>query len=188
MADPKIKISLKNSGFARVTHSDTRPDNEQLFLTKNIASLYCWSFGPSETGKTHFIYNWIKVGLFQHQFDKIYFFINTRNKFTMLLRKTENLEFVQGVNFELSSKIFKKQPYNALVNLGRFKRRCLQFKSVGWYCYCWRTSSIESCLQKGLFVSSKETWARRWAVELQNKHNVRFESPCDVMQFNALSA
>ena len=30
--------------------------------------------GPSETGKSQLIYNWLKIGTFQPKFDKIYFF------------------------------------------------------------------------------------------------------------------
>ena len=30
--------------------------------------------GPSETGKSRLIYNWLKIGTIQPKFDKIYFF------------------------------------------------------------------------------------------------------------------
>ena len=43
--------------------------------------------GPSETGKSQFIYNWLKIGTFQPKFDKISFFINISNILTMLCKK-----------------------------------------------------------------------------------------------------
>ena len=39
--------------------------------------------GPSEAGKLQLIYNWLKNGTFQQRLDKIYFFINIPNPFTM---------------------------------------------------------------------------------------------------------
>ena len=55
--------------------------------------------GPSETGKSQLIYNWLKIGIFQPKFDKIYFFINTP-LYNVMQKENKNLEFVQGVNFE----------------------------------------------------------------------------------------
>ena len=57
--------------------------------------------GPSETGKLQRIYNWSKVGTFQPKFDKIYFFYQHSQPLSNVIQKEiENLEFVQGVNFE----------------------------------------------------------------------------------------
>ena len=58
--------------------------------------------GPSETEKLLLIYNWLKTGIFKPTLGKIYFFHN----FSQLLHdvmqnEIENLEFKQGVNFEL---------------------------------------------------------------------------------------
>ena len=57
----------------------------KLNSTKN------WVFislaGPSETGKSQLICNWLKIGTFQPKFDKIYFFINIPNLFTMLCKR-----------------------------------------------------------------------------------------------------
>ena len=44
----------------------------ELFSTKNRVSNPL--VGPSETGKSHLILNWLKLGTFQPNFDKIYFF------------------------------------------------------------------------------------------------------------------
>ena len=70
----------------------------KLISTKN--RVFISLVGPSETGKSQLIYNRLKIGTIQPKFDKIYFFINILNLFTMLCKKIENLEFVRGVNFE----------------------------------------------------------------------------------------
>ena len=47
--------------------------------------------GPSETGKSQPLYNWLKNGTFQQKFDKIYFFINILNLFMLLCRKKSKI-------------------------------------------------------------------------------------------------
>ena len=59
----------------------------------------------------------------------------------------------------------KKQRYKVVVNLWLFMWRDLQFKRVGWYCNCWKTLWIEYKLHSAPLVSSRQTWARRWAPE-----------------------
>ena len=57
--------------------------------------------GPSETGKLQFIYKWLKIGTFQPEFDKIYFFYqHSQPLYNVMQKEIENFEFVQGVNFE----------------------------------------------------------------------------------------
>ena len=57
--------------------------------------------GPSETGKLTPIYNWLKIGTFQPKFDKIYvFYQHSQPLYDVMQKENENLEFVQGVNFE----------------------------------------------------------------------------------------
>ena len=57
----------------------------KLISTKN--RVFISLVGPSETGKLQRIYNWLKIGTFQAKFDKIYFFINIPNLFTMLCKR-----------------------------------------------------------------------------------------------------
>ena len=45
---------------------------KKLISTKN--PVFISLVGPSETGKSQFIYNWLKIGTIQPKFDKIYFF------------------------------------------------------------------------------------------------------------------
>ena len=57
----------------------------KLISTKN--GVFISLVGPSETGKSQLIYNWLIIGTFQPKFDKIYFFINISNLYTMLCKK-----------------------------------------------------------------------------------------------------
>ena len=57
--------------------------------------------GPSETGKSQIIYNWLKIGIFQAKFDQFYFFSqHSQPPYDFMQKEIENLEFVRGVNFE----------------------------------------------------------------------------------------
>ena len=59
--------------------------------------------GPSETGKSQLIYNWLKFGTFQPKFDKIYFFYqHSQLLYDVMQKEIENLEFVQGVNCDVN--------------------------------------------------------------------------------------
>ena len=56
--------------------------------------------GPSETGKLQVIYNWLKIGTIQPKFDKNFFYQHSQPLYNVMQKEIENLEFVQGVNFE----------------------------------------------------------------------------------------
>ena len=45
---------------------------KKLISTKN--RFFISLVGPSETGKSQLIYNWLKTGTFQPKFDKFYIF------------------------------------------------------------------------------------------------------------------
>ena len=71
----------------------------KLISTKNrvLISLV----GPSKTGKLQFIYNWLEIGTFRSRFDKIYFFYqHSQSLYAVMQKEIENLDFVQGLNFE----------------------------------------------------------------------------------------
>ena len=71
----------------------------KLISTKN--QVFISLVGPSETGKSHLIYNWLKIGTFQPRFDKIYFsYQHSQPLYDVKQKEFENLEFVQGVNIE----------------------------------------------------------------------------------------
>ena len=57
--------------------------------------------GPSETGKSKLIYSLLQNGTFHSKIDSIHFFNQYFQPLLVNLKKgIENLEFVQGVNFE----------------------------------------------------------------------------------------
>ena len=71
----------------------------KLISTKN--RVFISLVGPSETGKSQFIYNWLKIGTLQPNFDKVYFpYQHSQPLYDVMQKEIENLEFVQGVNFE----------------------------------------------------------------------------------------
>ena len=81
-------------------------NNNKLISTKN--RVFISLVGPSATGKTQFIYNRSNIGTFQPKFDKIYFFYqHSQPLYDVISKEIENLEFVQGVNFEIID-FFKK--------------------------------------------------------------------------------
>ena len=71
----------------------------KLISTKN--RIFISLVGPSETGNLYLIYNWLKIGTFQPKFDKIYLFYQlSQPPYNVIQKEIENLEFVQGANFE----------------------------------------------------------------------------------------
>ena len=70
----------------------------KLISTKN--KVFISLVGPSETGKSLLIHNWLKIGTFQPKFDKIYFFYqHSQPLYGAMQKEIENHESVQGVNF-----------------------------------------------------------------------------------------
>ena len=71
----------------------------KLISTKN--RVFISLVGPSEIGKSQLNYNCPKIGTFQPECDKIYFF-NQQSQplYDVIQKNNEYLEFVRGVNFE----------------------------------------------------------------------------------------
>ena len=70
-----------------------------VISTKNLGFIPL--VGPSETGKSQLIYNWLESGTFQPRFDKLYFFYqHSQPLYDVMQKAIEILEFVQGVNVE----------------------------------------------------------------------------------------
>ena len=69
----------------------------KLISTKN--RVFISLVGPSETGKSQCLCNWLKIGTFQPKFDKIYFFYqHSQPLYDVMQKEIESLEFVRGVN------------------------------------------------------------------------------------------
>ena len=87
----------------------------KLISTKN--RVFISLVGPSETGKSHLIHNWLKIGTFEPKFDKTYFFYqHSQPLYDVMQKEIENLEFVRGLNFEFIDSL-KKQRHKKLVNI-----------------------------------------------------------------------
>ena len=124
------------------------------------------------------------MGPFNQLLKKFTFFQHSQTFYDVMQEEIGNIEFVQGVNFELIDSL-KKQRYKKLFNLCRFMWRELQFKSFFWHCYCWQTSwsgLSTFYIKQNLFHQSK--LGREF--DLQNSHIVLFKSPRDVMQVSTL--
>ena len=75
----------------------------KLISTKN--RVFISLVGPSETGKSQLIYNWLRTGTFQPKFDKIYFFINIPNLFTISCKRKLKISSLRGVEFEYTDSL-----------------------------------------------------------------------------------
>ena len=81
----------------------------KLISTKN--RIFISLVGPSDSGKTYLIHEWLKVGTFQPKFDKIYcFYQHPQPLYDVMQKEIDNLEFVQGVHFEFINSLKKKVP------------------------------------------------------------------------------
>ena len=69
-------------------------------LTSTKNRVFISLVGPSESSKSQFIYQWLKNETFQPNFDKILFFYqHFQPLYDVMLKEFENIEIVQGVNF-----------------------------------------------------------------------------------------
>ena len=71
----------------------------KLIFTKN--RVFISLVAPSESEKLQLNYKWLKIGTLQPKFDMIYFFYqHFQPLYEVMQKEIENLEFVEGVNFE----------------------------------------------------------------------------------------
>ena len=57
--------------------------------------------GPIGSGKSHLLHEWITVGTFQPESDKIYYFYqHYQSHYGLMSKEVENIEFKEGVDFE----------------------------------------------------------------------------------------
>ena len=154
----------------------------KLVSTKN--RVFISLVGPSETGKSQLIYNWLKIGTFQPKFDKIYYFYqHSQPLYDVMQKEIENLEFVLGVNFE----IIHSLENNGTKYLLSFDDSCEEIcnsKAFVDIATAGRHRGLSTIyIKHNLFHQSK----LGRDVELQNTHIVLFNSPRDVMQVTTLS-
>ena len=134
--------------------------------------------GPSETGKSQPIYNWLKIRTFQPKFDKIYFFYqHSQPLYDVMKKQIENLEFVQGLNFEFIDSLKN----NGTKYLSIFDNSCEEIRNSKAFvdiATAGRPRGLSTIhIKHNIFHQSK----LGRDVELQNTHIVLFKSPRDVM-------
>ena len=154
----------------------------KLISTKN--RVFISFVGPSETGKSQLIYNCLKVGTLEPKFDKIYFFYqHSQPLYNVMQKEIENLEFVQGVNFEFTDSIKNNGTKYLLI----FDNPCAEICNSKIFVDIATTGRHRGLstiyIKHNLFHQSKVGRD----VELQNTHIVLFKSPRDVMQITTLS-
>ena len=154
----------------------------KLISTKN--RVFISLVGPSETGKSQLIYNWLKIGTFQPKFDKIYFFYqHSQPLYDVMQKEFENLEFVQGINFEIIDSLKNNGTKYLLIFDDSCEKIC-DSKALVDIATDGRHRGLSTIFIKhNLFHQSK----LGRDVQLQNTHIVLFKSPRDVMEVTTLS-
>ena len=153
----------------------------ELISTEN--RLFFSLVGPSETRKSQLIYNWVKMGTFQPNFDKIYFFYqHSQPLYDVMQKEIENLEFVQGVNIEFIDSLKNNGAKYLLI----FDDSCEEIRNSKAFvdiATAGRHRGLSTIyIEHNLFHQSK----LGRDVELQKGHIVLFKSPRDVMQVTTL--
>lgn len=139
--------------------------------------------GPSGCGKSQLIVNWLTQGTFQPSFDKIiYFYQHFQPLYESMERKINNIEFIQGVDFEFINNL----PNNGTNYLLIFDDSCDEISKSRDFvkiATAGRHRGLNTIyIKHNLF--HKSSLGRD--VELQNTHIVLFKSPRDVMQISRL--
>ena len=154
----------------------------KIIFTKN--RVFVSLVGPSEAGKTQYIYNWLRIGNFQPKFNKNYF-LNQHSQllYNVMQKGIENLEFVRGVNIEFIDSLKNNGTKYLLFSDDSCEEiwNSKAFVEVAAAERHWGLSTIY--IKHNLFHQSK----LGRDVELQNTHIVLFKSPRDVMQVTTLS-
>ena len=139
--------------------------------------------GPSETGKSQPNYNWLKIGTFHQKFDKICFFYQHSQPFYNVMQKeVENLEFVQGVIFELIDSLKNNGTKYFLLFDDSCEEIC-NSKAFVDITTAGRHRGLSTIYIKHNFFRQSKLGRD---VLLQDTHTVLFKSPRDVMQVTTL--
>ena len=139
--------------------------------------------GPSGSGKSRLIFDWLKIGTFQPEFDKIYYFYqHYQPLYGLMKEKIKNIEFINGIDFQFIEQL----PNNGKNYLLIFDDSCEEIfnsKEFVKVATAGRHRGLNTIyIKHNLFHKSK----LGRDVELQNTHIVLFKSPRDVLQINTL--
>ena len=153
-------------------------------LISTTNRVFISSVGPSETGKSQLIYNWLKIGTFQPKFDKIYFFYqHSQPLYDVMPMEIESLEFVRGVKFEFIDSLENNGTKYLLIFDDSCEEICNSKAFVDTATAGRHRGLSTIYIKHNLFQQSK----LGRDIELQNTHIVLFKSPRDVMQVTTLS-
>ena len=153
----------------------------KLFSAKN--RVFISLVGPSETEKSHLIYNWLKIGSFQAKFVKIYFFNqHSQPLYDVMQKEIEKFEFVRGVNFEFLDSLKNDGTKYLLIFDDSCEEICNSKAFVDIATAGRHRGPSTIYIKHNLFHQSKLGRDD----ELQNTHIVLFKSPRDVMQVTTL--
>ena len=82
--------------------------------------------GPNGCGRSHLIHKWLRIGIFQPEFDKIYYFYqHYQSLYGLMSKDVENFEFIEGVDFEF----IQNHPNNGTKYLLIFDDSCEEISS-----------------------------------------------------------
>ena len=156
-------------------------------LNKSISTkngVFISLVGPSGTRKAQLFYNWLKIGTFQPKFDKVYFFKqHSQPLYNVMQKEIENLDFVQGVNFEFIDSLKNDGTKYLLIFDDSCEEICNSKDSVDSATAGRHRGLSTIYIKHNLFHQSK----LERDVELHNTHIVLFKPPRDVMQVTTLS-
>ena len=149
----------------------------KLISTKNC--VFKSLVGQSETGKSQLIYHWLKIGIFQTETDKTYFFYQHYEPLLGFMQKeTERCKFWMN-------RFVKKQRTKHLLIFDDSCEEICNSKVFVDIATAGRHRVLSSIyIRHNLFHESK----LGRDVELQNTHIVLFNSHSDMMQVSTLSA
>ena len=140
--------------------------------------------GLSENGKSQLIYNWLKIGTFQPKFDNLYFFHQHFQPLYGVMQKgIDNIECVQGVNFEFIDSLKNNDTKYFLIIDDSCEQICNSKAFVDIATTVRHRGLRTIYIKHNLFHQSK----LGRDVELQNTQIVLFKSARDVMQVTTLS-
>ena len=140
--------------------------------------------GPGESGKSQFIYQLLKNDTFQPKFGKtLFLYQHFQPLYDVMLKAIENIEFVQGVNFDFIDSLENNGTKYLLIFDDSCQEICnsREFEKIA---VAGRHRGLSTIyIKHNLFHKSK----LGRDIELQNTHIVLFKSPRDVLQVGRLS-
>ena len=139
--------------------------------------------GPSETGKSQLLCNWLKIGTFQPKSDKIHFFNQHSKRLYDVMQKKSKTSSLRGVDFELIDSL-KNNGTKYLLFLDNSCEEICNSKAFVDLATAGRHRGLSPIYIKYNFFHQSKLGRD---VQLQTTHIVVFKSPRDVMQVTTLS-